>query len=122
MSREAKTDGRSQTGSVVSVESLAEELMSQDGLEEVIRRRGSSRRLAGELFPAAEYAAILDAATSGFPSDWAPVGIRLFVIASALEGLTTGVYEHLGEGRFRPVREGRFRPQAGHLCLDQRLG
>jgi SagB-type dehydrogenase family enzyme len=120
--REAKTDGRSQTGSVVSVESLAEDLMSQDGLEEVIRRRGSSRRLAGELFPAAEYAAILDAATAGFPSDWAPVGIRPFVIASALEGLTTGVYEHLGEGRFRPVREGRFRPQAGHLCLDQRLG
>jgi SagB-type dehydrogenase family enzyme len=119
--REAQTDGRSES-STVQVEPLADELLSRDGLEEVIRRRGSTRRLAGEPFPAAEYAAILEEATVGFPADWKSTGTRPFVIASALEGLAPGVYEHMGQGRFRLVREGRFRPEAAHLCLDQRLG
>ena len=120
--REARGDSHPEVGPSVSVEPLAEDLLSLDPLEEVIRRRGSSRRLAGEPFPADEYAAILDAATAGFPSDWPSTGTRPFVVALALEGLAPGVYEHLGEGRFRPVREGRFRQEAGHLCLDQRLG
>jgi SagB-type dehydrogenase family enzyme len=120
--REGRIDARPESESGAAVERLAENLLSRDGLEEVVRRRGSSRALAGEPFPAAEYAEILDAAAAGFPSDWGSVGVRPFVAASALEGLDPGVYEHLGGPRFQPVRKGRFRAQAGRLCLDQRLG
>jgi SagB-type dehydrogenase family enzyme len=119
--RAAGPVGSPGTGSDLLVAPLPEQALSSDGLDEVIRRRGSSRRLAGEPFLGAEYAAILDAAIAGVSSDWSSVGIRPFVIASALEGLSPGVHEYLGEGRFRVVREGRFRPEAGHLCLDQRL-
>lgn len=96
--------------------------LSDDPLELAVRRRGSSRRLSGEGFPAAEYGAILDRALSGLRGDWPGRVPRAFVSAHALEGLEPGVYEYVPGSGFRPIAEGRFRAQAGHLCLDQRLG
>jgi hypothetical protein len=56
-----------------------------DLLENVIRRRGSARSFDREPIPEAALATILDRATRGVPSDYAPAGSRLaepFLIAN----------------------------------------
>ena len=109
-------------GTTIGPDPSDEVTLSEDPLEEVVRRRGSSRHLAGRGLPAAEYAAILDRALSGLPGDWRSPGPRAFVSAHALEGLPAGTFEYLTGQGFRPIAEGRFRAHVGHLCLDQRLG
>jgi hypothetical protein len=87
-----------------------------------VRRRGSSRKLAREPFPAAEYAALPDLALAGLPGDVPDGHPDVFVVASALEGLPPGAYRYEPGGRFHLLRSGDLRSVAGHLCLDQRLG
>lgn len=102
---------------------LPEDLLSTDPLEEVVRRRGSSRRQARAAFPARELGAILGRALAGLPADWLveAMGLEALVVASALEGLPPGVHRFLPDGRFAVLREGSFRGDAGYLCLEQRL-
>jgi SagB-type dehydrogenase family enzyme len=95
--------------------------LSTDGLEDVVRRRGSSRDQARDSFPAAEYAAILDRALTGTPSDFNQGSPTAFLIANALESLPAGVFRYARGGRFRPIRKGEFRRKAGFVCLEQRL-
>lgn len=111
-------------GEVVEVAPLRPERLSGDFFEQVVRRRGSSRRLAREPMPAAEYATILDLALAGIPADWpaGTGGMRADVAAHALEGVPVGGYRYLGRGRFRRVREGSLRQEAGFVCLEQSLG
>jgi len=120
--RQAEPIAAAEGAPALGVEPPAERELSADRFELVVRRRGSSRHLSGEGFPAAEYGAILDRALSGLPGDWRGRIPRAFVSAHALEGLAPGAYEYLREGSFRPIAEGRFRGRVGHLCLDQRLG
>lgn len=108
------------TGPSSGPEPLPPARLSRDGLEEVIRRRGSSRRLAREPIPAAEYAAIMQAALAGLPADWPGGGVVPHVVGNALEGLIPGAFRY--DAGFRPVRQGPFRSDAGFLCLEQRLG
>jgi SagB-type dehydrogenase family enzyme len=95
--------------------------LSPDAFEEVVRRRGSSRRQAREPMDAREYAAIVDLALGGFPSDWSGAAPTDFLIANALEGLSPGAYGFGSGGLFAGIREGDFRRKAAFLCLEQRL-
>lgn len=103
---------------------LPPEELSADPIEEVIRRRGSSRLLAREAFPAPEMAAILDRALAGVPGDWVRGrrSVEAIVMAAALDGLPAGIHGYRPGGRFRLMRQGAFRGEAGYLCLEQRLG
>jgi SagB-type dehydrogenase family enzyme len=96
--------------------------ISDDSLEEVVRRRGSSRRLAREAFPAAEYAFLIDQALGGMPGDWRPPRIEARLMANALEGTDPGAYRYAGRGSFELLRAGNLRREAGYLCLEQGLG
>jgi SagB-type dehydrogenase family enzyme len=98
--------------------------LSPDSIEEVIRRRGSTRQLARESLPGSEMAAILDVSLAGMPGDWLRGGssIHATVMAAALDGLPSGIHDYLPGGRYRLRREGTFRNEAGYLCLEQRLG
>jgi SagB-type dehydrogenase family enzyme len=96
--------------------------LSGDGLEEVIRRRGSSRRQAPQPFPSGEYAAILDRALGGVPGDWSGTSPAAFVIANALEELPPGAHRYGMDGSFEAIREGDLRTESGFVCLEQRLG
>jgi SagB-type dehydrogenase family enzyme len=124
--RQGKPRSSGELSPGAGIESLSERHVSNDPFEVVVRRRGSSRRLSGAGFPAAEYGAILDRALAGLPGDWRAQVPRAFVSAHALKGLAPGAYEYRREGSFRPIVEGvppeSLRAQAGHLCLDQRLG
>lgn len=93
---------------------------SSDAFEEVVRRRGSSRRLAPTGVPAEEFADILARAAVGLPADWHAGLAQALVIANRLDGAAPGAY--VANGGLRPLREGDFRQDAAYLCLEQRLG
>jgi SagB-type dehydrogenase family enzyme len=103
---------------------LAGDTLGRDPIEEVIRRRGSTRQLAREPVPGSEIASILDLSLSGVPGDWlrGDRSIHTVVMAAAVEGLPSGIHDYMPGGRFRLRREGTFRNEAGYLCLEQRLG
>ena len=95
-----------------------------DSLEDVLRRRGSARIFAPGTIPAAVLRTILERATVGIPTDYAPAGARLvepYLIANAVQGLDPGAYV-FRDGELRLLKRGAFRRQAGFLCLEQELG
>jgi hypothetical protein len=98
--------------------------LSQDSIEDVIRRRGSTRQLARESVAGSEMAAILGVSLAGVPGDWLREGrsVHPVVMSAALEGVPSGIHDYLPDGRLRLRREGTFRSEAGYLCLEQRLG
>jgi SagB-type dehydrogenase family enzyme len=95
-----------------------------DALEDVLRRRGSARIFAPGAIPAAVLRTILERATVGIPTDYAPGGARLvepYLIANAVQGLDPGAYV-FRNGELRLLERGDFRREAGILCLEQELG
>src|SRR5207244_4260900 len=65
--------------------------LAADTIEEVILRRGSSRRFTGDPIRLIDLATILDRATRGIPADFAPVN-DLYLIVNAVDGVQTGGY------------------------------
>jgi SagB-type dehydrogenase family enzyme len=96
-------------------------------LEEVIRRRGSTRRFARQPLAFSQLSAILDACTTGIPADFLGQGgaslLHLYLIVNAVEGLPTGSYVFTPQGQaLACLQSGDFREEAGHLCFEQALG
>jgi SagB-type dehydrogenase family enzyme len=96
-------------------------------IEEVIIRRGSSRRFSQEAIPAAELGTVLSVSFTGFPADWLEAGTgflnRLYLNVHAVDGLPPGAYQYLPEQQaLSLLRAGNFRPQSAYLCLGQELG
>jgi hypothetical protein len=114
-------------GPLFPLEPLSDADQPQDPLEEVILRRGSSRRFSREPISFAQLSTILARATTGFPADFsASDEARLnqaYLIVNHVEGLPSGSYVyHRRMGALELLEEGEFRGQAGHLALGQALG
>jgi SagB-type dehydrogenase family enzyme len=100
---------------------------SDESLDRVIRRRGSTRafdRMRSISFEALSRA--LECATADLPADFRELPERalldLYLIVNAVEGLAPGSYSYRrAERSLELLREGRFRSEAGHLALDQPL-
>jgi SagB-type dehydrogenase family enzyme len=95
-----------------------------DAVEDVLRLRGSARRFGTAPMPAEVLVDVLERATGGVPTDYAPEGSHLiepYLVVNRVEGLERGAYVWR-DGELRLLREGDFRPDAAFLCLDQRLG
>src|SRR5712692_6322016 len=100
--------------------------MPRDPIEQVILRRGSSRKFAHTPISLEQLSTILDRATRGVPADFlSPGGFQLnhlYLIVHAVEGLAAGAYVF---DRHREVleclKQGNFRAQAGYLGLEQAL-
>ena len=95
-------------------------------LEDVVLRRGSSRRFARDTIPLPALAAMLDAAAHPVRPDGAGAAEAfndLYVIANAVEGLAQGVYRYQPTARaLEPVDVSDTRALAAHLALGQPLG
>lgn len=104
---------------------LSDEGVPQDTIEEVIRRRGSSRRFRREPISAEQFATILDRATRSIPADFTVPGAHwndIYVVAHAVDGLRPGAYfYHPAERSLELLKEGNFRDQAAYLALEQDL-
>src|SRR6476660_41955 len=113
-------------GRVVHLQPLSDEAMPRDPIEQVILRRGSSRRFARSSITLAQLSTMLDRTTRGVPADFLdPAGSQhnqLYVIVHALEGLEPGSYVfHRSRGSLECLQQGDFRSQAGYLGLQQAL-
>ena len=100
---------------------------SEDPIDRVIIRRGSSRRFDLSPISFEALSTVLSAATSMDLSDLLDLAGRpmndLYVIANAVEGLASGTYVfHRDRQVLEPLRSGTFRREAGHLDLGQNLG
>jgi hypothetical protein len=93
-------------------------------LEDVIVRRGSTRRYARDPVGEDVLRWGLAVAARPVPTDFAGAGGTLlehFVAVHAVEGVAPGIYRRV-PGNLEQIERGMFRPQAAHLCLDQALG
>jgi SagB-type dehydrogenase family enzyme len=112
-----------QLGTAATVE-VAVSPRGQGTLEDVIVRRGSTRRYARD--PVGEDALRWELAVAARPvaADFAGDGRTLlehFVAVHAVEGVAPGTYRWV-RGSLEQIERGTFRQEATHLCLDQPLG
>jgi SagB-type dehydrogenase family enzyme len=113
-------------GAIVPLQVLSDAEIPRDTIEQVILRRGSSRKFARTPISLAQLSTMLNRATQGINADFlGPLGSQLnqlYVIVHAVEGLDSGTYVfHRDRGLLECLRRGDFRAQAGHLGLDQEL-
>jgi len=100
--------------------------MPRDPIEQVILRRGSSRKFLRTPISLAQLSTMLDRTTRGIPADFLdPMGSQLndlYLIINAVEGLEPGAYVfHRDLGVLECLKQGNFREQAGYLGLEQQL-
>jgi SagB-type dehydrogenase family enzyme len=113
-------------GPVVELHPPSDDEMPRDAIEQVILRRGSSRRFSRTPISLPQLSTVLDRATRGVPADFLdPTGTQLnslYVIVHAVEGLEPGAYFfHRDGGLLECLKQGNFREQAGYLGLEQQL-
>jgi SagB-type dehydrogenase family enzyme len=113
-------------GSTITLTPLSDAEMPRDPVEQVIQRRGSTRKFARSPITQPQLSTMLDRATRGVPADFLdPPGAQLndlYLIVHAVEGLTPGAYVlHRSRGALELLKEGNFRADAGYLALGQEL-
>jgi SagB-type dehydrogenase family enzyme len=121
-------NGRSASGNVGGIfplQPLAGETMPQERLEEVIIRRGSTRRFSRQAITFAQLSTMLDRATRGVAADvlnpQEPLN-ALYLIVNAVDGIPAGAYVyHRPMRALELLKEGDFRSDAGYLGLGQAI-
>jgi SagB-type dehydrogenase family enzyme len=113
-------------GNVIALPAAAEPELPASSIEEVILRRGSSRKFAEAPISIGQLSILLDRATRGVPADFVgSLGTRLndiYLIVNAVEGLKPGAYFYeRGQHGLELLRNGNFRKMAGYLGLEQEL-
>jgi SagB-type dehydrogenase family enzyme len=113
-------------GQLIDLKPLAPDVSPADPVEQVIQRRGSTRKFAREPISLAQFSTLLTSATQGIPADFQKTSGRLlndvYVIAHSVEGLAPGAYfYHRKKRQLELLKEGNFRERAGYLGLEQEL-
>ena len=113
-------------GPVIQLQPLSDAEIPRDPIEQVILRRGSTRKFARTPITVAQLSTMLDRATRGVPADFLdPVGSQLnhlYLIVHAVEGVDPGAYVfHRGRKALECLKPGDFRSQAAYLGLQQAL-
>ncbi|MGA8313106.1 MAG: SagB family peptide dehydrogenase [Terriglobales bacterium] len=113
-------------GPLVQLQPLSDAEIPRDPIEQVILRRGSTRKFARTAMTLVQLSTMLDRATRGVPADFLdPVGSQLnhlYLIVHAVEGLEPGAYVfHRNQKLLECLKRGDFRSQAGYLGLQQAL-
>jgi SagB-type dehydrogenase family enzyme len=122
----AVTNFPSPRGALVPLQPSADAEMPRDAIEQVILRRGSSRRFSHAPISLAQLSTLLDRATRGIPADFLDArGAQLndlYLMVHAVEGLDSGAYVfHRDRGVLECLNRGNFRAYAGYLGLEQEL-
>ncbi|HEX9344434.1 MAG TPA: SagB/ThcOx family dehydrogenase [Candidatus Acidoferrum sp.] len=120
------TDFPPPTGPVIQLQPLSDAEMPRDPIEQVIQRRGSTRKFARSPITLPQLSTMLDRATRGVPGDFLdPPGTQLndlYLIIHEVEGLPPGAYVfHRDRGVLESLKQGNFRADAGYLGLEQEL-
>ena len=113
-------------GKLVDLKPLTKNALPADTVEQVIQRRGSTRRFAREPISFAQLSTLLDYSTRGVPADFLQTFGKLlndvYLIVHSVEGLSPGAYFFLREKKqLQLLKEGDFRERAGYLGLEQEI-
>jgi SagB-type dehydrogenase family enzyme len=108
------------------LQSLSDEQILKDSIEDVITRRGSTRQFSREPITIVELSTMLDRVTRGIPMDFLARPEEslndLYLIVHAVEGLPPGAYVFRRQQRaLELLKEGDFRRDAGYLGLGQEI-
>ena len=120
------TEVPSLAGPFIQLQVLSDAEIPRDPIEQVILRRGSSRKFDHTSISLAQLSTMLDRATRGVPADFldspgAQLN-QLYLIVHAVEGLASGAYVfHRELGQLECLKQGNFRADAGYLALGQEL-
>ena len=111
---------------VISLSPLPDDEISNEGIESVILRRGSTRQFARVPLTLEQLSTMLDRSMRGIPADFLdPLGSQLnsvYLIVNAVDGIEPGSYVyHRGDKELERLKQGEFRGVAAHLGLDQQL-
>jgi SagB-type dehydrogenase family enzyme len=111
---------------VIRLQPLDDSQIPSDSLEQVILRRGSTRRFSRDPISLAQLSTMLDRATRGIPAEFLqPPGTQLndlYLMVNNVEGMEPGAYFfNRAERQLDLLKEGNFRDQAGYLGLEQEL-
>ena len=114
------------TGELFPLRPLSPVDAAPDTIEQVILRRGSSRRFARVPMGYAQLSTMLQRATQGLATDFHdPSGTLLndlYLIVNAVEDLPSGAYVfRRDDGDLELLRRGEFRRDAGYLGLMQEI-
>ncbi len=114
------------SGAVTQLQPLSDAEIARDPIEQVILRRGSSRRFDRTPITLAQLSTMLDRSYSRHSGGLLdPLGSQLnhlYLIVNAVEGLDPGAYVfHRGRKVLELLKPGEFRSQAGYLGLQQAL-
>src|SRR5258708_4007087 len=113
-------------GPIVPLEPFSDVELPRDPIEQVIQRRGSTRKFARSPITLTQLSTMLDRATRGVPADFLdPPGAQLnelYLIVHGVEGLSPGAYAfHRSRGVLECLKQENFRAEAGYLGLGQDL-
>ncbi len=111
---------------IAALHPTPEDQLARDSIEEVIVRRGSSRRFLHTAITLDQFSTLLDRSTRGIPADFmAQFGDQLndvYLIINDVEGVVPGSYVyHRATQSLQLLRQGSFRKMAGYLGLEQQL-
>jgi SagB-type dehydrogenase family enzyme len=114
------------TGELFPLRPLHDADIPTDTTEQVILRRGSSRRFARVPIGYAQLSTMLQRVTRGIPADFLePAGVMLndlYLIVNAVEDLPSGAYVFRRDHQaLELLRHGAFRRDAGYLGLMQEI-
>lgn len=114
------------TAGLYPLEPADESSLPVESIEQVVLRRGSTRRFARQGISFAYLSTIIDYTTRGIFADFlAPSGASLcdlYLIIHAVDGLPAGTYAYRSDQKaLEMLREGEFREQAENLGLGQEL-
>jgi SagB-type dehydrogenase family enzyme len=114
------------TGELFPLRPLSTAEAPTDTVEQVILRRGSSRRFARVPISFAQLSTLLSRATGGVPADFLePPGATLndlYLVVNAVDDLPSGAYVFRRHERaLELLRHGAFRRDAGYLGLMQEI-
>jgi SagB-type dehydrogenase family enzyme len=114
------------TGELFPLRPLRADEEPTDTIEQVILRRGSSRRFARVPMSFAQLSTLLLRATGGIPADFLdPPGAMLndlYLVVNAVDDLPSGTYVFRRDQRaLELLRRGAFRRDAGYLGLMQEI-
>jgi len=123
---EPATQEASASAKLVPLPAVNDDELPSDTIEQVILRRGSTRKFAQEPITISQLSAMLERSTRGISADFLGPGRRhlndLYLIVNAVEGLVPGAYAyHRDPHALEMLRRGNFRKMAGYLGLEQEL-
>lgn len=114
------------TGPLFDLQPFTKQEMSQDLVEKVIIRRGSTRRFSPESITFQQLSTILARSLIGIPADFlqrdGTTLNHVYLIVNLVEGLEPGSYVlHRDIQALEQLKAGSFRGESGHLALGQDL-